>query len=73
MSQGDGGISIPYKGYIEANLTILNLPCYNEDVPFVVAVNYKYGDRVAIQIGSQVIGHLVVTLTEKELQRAREA
>ena len=33
-SQGKGGISIQYKGYLEANSTIMGLPCYNEDVLF---------------------------------------
>ena len=32
--EGTGGITIPYKGYVEANLTILNLPQYNKDVLF---------------------------------------
>ena len=44
-SLGDWGISIPYNGYVEANLTILDLPCYNKDVLFVVVANHKYGDK----------------------------
>ena len=38
-SWGDGGILIPYKGYVEANLTIPDLPWYNEDVLFLVVLN----------------------------------
>ena len=69
-SQGSGGILIPYKGYIEANLTMPNLPWYNEDMLFLVIPDHKYGERVPVQIGTQVIDHLVVTMTEKELQQA---
>ena len=29
--KGTGDILIPYKRYVEANLTIPDLPCYNED------------------------------------------
>ena len=67
--EGKGGISIPYKGYVEANLTIPDLPHYNEDVLFLVVANDKYGDRVPVQIGTQVIDQLMATMTEKELQK----
>ena len=66
-SQGDGSISIPYKRYIEANLSILDLPRYNEDVLVLDVLDHNYGERVPVQIGTQVIEHLVVTMTEKEL------
>ena len=35
---------IPYKGYIEAKLTIPDLPQYNEDVLFLVVLDHKYGE-----------------------------
>ena len=63
---------IPYKGYLEVNLTILDLPHYNEDVLFLVVVNHKYGDRGPVQIGTQVIDQLVATMTKTELQKAGE-
>ena len=53
--EGMGGISVPYKGYVEANLTIPDLSCYNEDVLFLVVANHRCGDRVLVQIGTQVI------------------
>ena len=34
--EGIGGILILYKGYIEANLTIPDLPWYNKDILFLV-------------------------------------
>ena len=40
--QGDGGVLIPYKGYIEVNFTIPDLPQYNKDVLFLVVSNNKY-------------------------------
>ena len=42
------GITIPYKEYVEANLTIPDLPCYNEDVLFLIVANHKYGDRITV-------------------------
>ena len=64
-----GGTAIPYKGGVEANLTIADLPYCNEDVLLLVVVNHKYGDRVPVQIGTLVIDQLVATMTEKELQK----
>ena len=62
---------IPYKDYIEASLTVQDLAQYTEDILFLVISDHKYGERVPVQIGTQVIGHLVATMNEKELQQAR--
>ena len=70
--EGRRGISIPYKGYVEANLIIPDLPHYNEDVLFLVIANHKYGDGVPVQLGTQVIDQLVATMTEKKLQKVGE-
>ena len=61
---------VPYKGYIETNLTVPDLPWYNEDMLFLVILDHKYLERVPVQIGTQVIDHLVVTMTKRELQQA---
>ena len=71
-SQGEGDIFIPYKGYVEANLTIPYLPWYNDDVLFLVVSNHKYRDRDPVQIGTQVIDQLVAAMAKKQLQEARE-
>ena len=39
---------------------------------FLVILDHKYGERVPVQIGTQVIDHLLVTMTEKELQHTGE-
>ena len=39
---------------------------------FLVILDHKYVERVPVQIGIEVKGHLVVTMTEKELQQAGE-
>ena len=39
--EGTRGIAIPYKGYVEANLTIQGLPKYNEDVLLLVIPDHK--------------------------------
>ena len=59
--KGTGGIAIPYKGYIEANLIISGLAWYNEAVLFLVISDNKYGYRVPVQLGTLIIDHLVVT------------
>ena len=71
--KGTGDIPIPHKGYVEANITIPCLPRYNEDVLLLVVLHHNYGERVPVQIGTQVIDHLDVTITEKELQQAGDA
>ena len=68
------GISILYKGYVEANLIISDLLQYNEDLLFFLVISdHKYGDRVPVQIGTQVIDHLVATMTKNKLQQAAES
>ena len=59
-----------YKGYIEANPTIPHLPRYKEDVLFLVVLDYKYGERIPVQIGAQAIDYFFATMTEKELKWA---
>ena len=68
----DWGILILYKEYIEGNLTIQDLSCHNEDVLLLFILDNKYGERIPVETGTQVIDHLVVTMTEKELQQAEE-
>ena len=68
--KGTGGIAIPQKGYVEANLTIPALPWYDEDVLLLVILDHKYGKTVPVQISSLIIDHLVPTMTEEELQQA---
>ena len=67
-----GGFLIPYKGYIEANPIIPDLPWCYEDILFLAVLGLKYGESVPVKIGTQVIDHLVATMTEKELQHAGE-
>ena len=38
----------------------------------LVILDHKYGERVPVQIGTQVTDHLVATMTKKELQQATE-
>ena len=35
-------------------------------------MNHKNGDNIPVQIGIQVVGQFVATVTEKELQKAGE-
>ena len=40
--KGMGGISIPYRGYVETNLTTPDLPGYNEDMLSLVMMDHIY-------------------------------
>ena len=35
-------------------------------------LDHKYGERVPVQMGTKVTDHLVVTMTEKEIQQSRD-
>ena len=52
--------------------SLSDIPWCNEDVLFLVVANHKYGYRVPVQIATQVIDQLVVTMTKKELQKVGE-
>ena len=47
---------------MEANLAITDLLQYDEDVLFLVVLDHKYGKQLPVQIGTQVIDHLVTTM-----------
>ena len=63
---------IPYKGYIEVNLSIQGLTQYNEDVLFLAILDHKYWKKVPVLIGTYVIDHLVMNMTKEELQQTRD-
>ena len=67
--KGMGGILILYKEYVDANLTIPALPIYNKDILFLAVLDHKYGESILVQIGTQVIDHLVVIMTKKNYNR----
>ena len=49
------GISITYKGYVEAILSIPNLPHYNEYLLLLLISDNKYGERVPVWQGTFVM------------------
>ena len=40
---------------------------------FLVVLDHKYGEWVAVQLGTMVIDHLVTTMTTEELQEDGES
>ena len=50
--EGSGGVTIPYLGYVEATLTILEVKAFQEDCLFLVMNDHRYGKRVPIMIGT---------------------
>ena len=71
VSQGDGGVLVPYKAYIEANLTILELPWYYEDALFLFISDHKYGERVPVQMGNE-LGKSEATTGKRKYESQKE-
>ena len=68
-SSGDRGYFNTTKGYVEANLLVPGLLWYNDNMLFLVISEYKYGERVPVEIGTLVIDHLVITMTVEDDSR----
>ena len=69
-SWGYRGIFITYKGYVEAGMSISNLPYSNEEVLLLLIPDNKYRERVTVSIRTLVIDQLVSLITVKELHQA---
>ena len=50
--EGSGGITIPYLGYVEATLNILEVKAFQEDCLFLVVNDHSHGKHVPIMIGT---------------------
>ena len=61
--EGTGALEYHIRDMWKLHLTIPDLSHYNKDVLFLAVASHKYGDRVPVQICTQVIDQLVATVT----------
>ena len=65
--EGTGGSLVPYLGYIETQLKILEVKAFDKDVLMLVVPDSSYCDRVPIAIGALDIDLLIKLATQEEL------
>ena len=49
--EGTGGSTIPYLGFVQVNLQISGIQCYNEDVVLLVIPTMTYSKMVPVMVG----------------------
>ena len=64
-----GGSTIPYLGYVEVNLQILEIKNYNEDVLLLVIPTMTYFKKVLVMVGSKIIDQAMGKITKEELAK----
>ena len=64
--EATGGGDIPYMGYVEVNLKILEIKAFNEDVLMLVIEDGTYAQCVPIQIGTLHIDRALDLISNKE-------
>ena len=67
--EGSGGITVPYLGYVEANLNIPEVKAFQEDCLFFVMNDHTYDKRVPIMIGTLHIDMIIDRATKEELEQ----
>ena len=68
--EGTGGSAIPYLGFVEVNLKIPGISCYNEDVLLLVIPTTTYFKMVLVVVGSKIIDRALGLITKGELEKA---
>ena len=63
-----GGIDVPYLGYVEARLAFPEIKDFDEDCLFLVMSDHTYGDRVPVTIGTLHIDMMLDKATREELE-----
>ena len=69
-SEGTGGSTIPYLGYMEVNLQIPGIKNYNEDVLLLVISTTTYSETVPVVVGSKIIDRDMSMITKGKLAKA---
>ena len=68
--EGTGGAAIPYLGFVEVNLQILGIRCYNKGVLLLAIPTTAYAERVPVMVGSKIIDRGLSCMTVGELTHA---
>ena len=66
--EGSAGVDVPYLGYTEVNLQILEIKNFSKDVLMLVYPDSKYSQKVPIALGTLYIDALLEVATEEELK-----
>ena len=67
--EGTGGSAIPYLGYVDANLQILRIKKYNEDILLLVIPTRTYSEKVVVMVRSKIIDWVMGVITKGELAK----
>ena len=70
---GDRGFTVPYLGYVEVNLQILQFPQYEKMILMLVIPDSGYTYGILIQIGTQVIQKVMQMVNEQNFKELSEA
>ena len=65
--EGTGGAANPYVRFVEANLQILGIRGYNEDVLLLAIPTMAYAERVLVMVGLKTIARALSCMTVGEL------
>ena len=68
--EGIGAAAIPYLGFVEANLQILGIRNYSQDVLLLVIPTTTYSKMVLVMVGSKIINKALSLMTMGELAKA---
>ena len=67
--EGTGGSTIPYLGFVEVNLQIPGIQCYNEDVLLLVIPTMTCSKMVPVVVGSKIIDRALSLKMKGELKK----
>ena len=62
--------AVPYLGYIEVNLQIPGIKCYNENVLLLVILTMAYSEKVPVMVRFKIIDRAMGMMKKGELARA---
>ena len=71
--EGTGGVTVRYKGYVEATLEIPQIKDLEEPSLFVVVNDSEYGEQVPVQIGTLHIDLILERATPGEIAKLGKA
>ena len=67
--EGTGGSAIPYLRFMEVNIQIPGIQCYNEDVLLLLIPTTTYSKMVPVVVGSKIIDRTLSLITKGELEK----
>ena len=70
--EGSGGCDVPYQGYVEVNLKLPDIQKYNQNVVMLIVNDGRFGTKVPIQLGTNIINEALRVITDKELEKGEQ-